>query len=423
MNNTGPLSPPTSIASNDWADRPARGPYPPHGKPLPPNAEYGRRNLATPPVSGQMSGYPHPPSSPGGPNSRGPPPHGYRGNPSPPNSVAARSSSGTQVSVEAQRRKQEMIENMLGQSYGVLKRHLASQAADGKLGRRPNKARHKLVQLTPMQFQELSKDVCDELLRRTRHEQWKKQGGNGPEPPKFLPPMEDIHPKRNQARQTLSELPDERFLTLASDTFFEIERRVPRIPGGDIARGGSPANSMRGPPGRTGTPPNGMRPGSRDQMRRPPPRQNSLGGQVMAGLGIPGVDDYNNRPAPKSTQANTMVPNKSYLVEEDDEGDGESMYDLSRRHTGATSHSFGSAEKAEFQEKVNSLEGRVNEMQKQLQEKDSTIQQLESNHRELETSHQGLESTHRELESSHQELQSTHMGHQDERRRVRPIPL
>ena len=273
-----------------------------------------------------------------------------------------------------------MVENMLGQSYGVLKRHLASLAADGRPGRRPNKAKHKLVQLTPLQFMELSRDVCDELLRRMRYDQWRKHGGAAPEPPSFLPAVEDIHPKRNQARKTLSELPEERFQVLSTDVFFEIERRVPRFPGGDIGRGGSPA-SMRGPPSRSGTPIG--RPGSRDQMRRPP-RQNSLGSQVLAGAGIPEVNDY--RPMPKSSQANTMVPNKSYLVEDDDDHEG-SVYNA-RRQTAQSSGSYGSEKVAEYQGKVHDLEIRVEDLQKQLEVRDATIQRLESSHGERESEKQ-----------------------------------
>ncbi|KAJ3043364.1 component of the polarisome, partial [Rhizophlyctis rosea] len=49
----------------------------------------------------------------------------------------------------------------------------------------------------------------------------------GPAP--FLPVRDDFHPKRNQARQKLATLPSSRFKDLASDVYFEIERRFPNV--------------------------------------------------------------------------------------------------------------------------------------------------------------------------------------------------
>lgn len=40
---------------------------------------------------------------------------------------------------------------------------------------------------------------------------------------------EEFHPKRNQARQKLATLPKTRFKDLASDVFFELERRFPEL--------------------------------------------------------------------------------------------------------------------------------------------------------------------------------------------------
>lgn len=43
----------------------------------------------------------------------------------------------------------------------------------------------------------------------------------------FLPVRTDFHPKRNQARQKLATLPKNRFKDLASDVFYELNRRFP----------------------------------------------------------------------------------------------------------------------------------------------------------------------------------------------------
>ncbi|WVO23480.1 uncharacterized protein IAS62_004834 [Cryptococcus decagattii] len=82
-------------------------------------------------------------------------------------------------------------------------------------------AREKLTRLTKLQFQELSTDVYDELMRRLAVER-----GEGETAP-FLPVREDFHPKRNQARQKLATLPNNRFKDLASDVFYELRRRFP----------------------------------------------------------------------------------------------------------------------------------------------------------------------------------------------------
>lgn len=80
-------------------------------------------------------------------------------------------------------------------------------------------AREKLVRLTQQQFQELSTDVYDELVRREN---------NDPTAP-FLEVRSEFHPKRNQARQKLATLPKTRFKDLASDVFAELDRRYPHF--------------------------------------------------------------------------------------------------------------------------------------------------------------------------------------------------
>ena len=101
-------------------------------------------------------------------------------------------------------------------------------------------AGQKLTRLTHQQFQELSTDVYDELLRRKDY----SHDNRGPyffppplpNPPTsplalvpFLPVREDFHPKRNQARQKLATLPMLRFKDLSGDVYHELVRRYPEF--------------------------------------------------------------------------------------------------------------------------------------------------------------------------------------------------
>lgn len=81
---------------------------------------------------------------------------------------------------------------------------------------RAQKARAKLLKLSPSQFYELSTDVFDELKRRS---------SNSPEQPEYLLPKASFHIKRNQARQKLANLSQTRFNDLVDDILFEIKRR------------------------------------------------------------------------------------------------------------------------------------------------------------------------------------------------------
>ena len=382
----GTLSP-ESIGGSEWSGI-AR--YQSENSYSPPTfVPNGRNNLITPPISASSNTLNGNLSN--GTNRR---PNDLRDNPSPPDSVA-RSSNGTTIS-EGQRRKQSMMEESLWQHYTTLKRYLSQSLRDEKGNVKPNRARDKLLRLSPVQFQELSTDVYDELLRR---QSASAQQPNAPAGiPTYLTPRDNFHPKRNQARQKLSTLPPTRFRDLATDVFYEVERRVPRFAGGNIDRTGSPASSMRGPPSRGGTP-NGFRPGSREQG--PPrgvpgygPRQGSLGGQVFAGLGIPGIgiqEDGYGRPTAKTFQSNTIVPNKSTLVEDDDDQtgpeDNDDPYRLGSLGGGREVHnrsrSGGSDERerkiiADYQAQVGDLQARVSELEYQVQEKDTSIHKLES---------------------------------------------
>ncbi|GAA5918784.1 hypothetical protein JCM1841_002734 [Sporobolomyces salmonicolor] len=106
--------------------------------------------------------------------------------------------------------------------YDALKRWLTREGALANASTRTN-AREKLTRLTRQQFQELSTDVYDELVRRMED----AAGRPGEQP--FLAVRPDFHPKRNQARQKLATLPLQRFRDLASDVYFELDRRYPEF--------------------------------------------------------------------------------------------------------------------------------------------------------------------------------------------------
>ncbi|EKD18377.1 cell polarity protein [Drepanopeziza brunnea f. sp. 'multigermtubi' MB_m1] len=328
----GPMSP-VSVGDSEWS---GISKYQRNDKdsPYPPTTQRGQ--LASPPLSGGSTGA----MNGGGYPPRGPPMgNGPGGAPSPPSSIA-RSSGGNGLYAQSESgrsRKDEQFESALSEHYVALRRYLAQSLRDEKVNPRPNRARDKLLRLSPVQFQELSTDVFDELLRR---QQSGRRTPNGAAPvggpPPYLLPKDIFHPKRNQARQKLSTLPPSRFRDLATDVFYELERRFPRFAGDNISRMDSPASSMRGPPSRNGngTPVNGM-----PRMRRPSDatsvsgfsvRSDSRGGPrpmnggMNGGLGVPhspGMppNDY-SRPTPKQFQSNTIVPNKSTMVEDDETG-------------------------------------------------------------------------------------------------------
>ncbi|KAH8087889.1 hypothetical protein BXZ70DRAFT_540058 [Cristinia sonorae] len=104
--------------------------------------------------------------------------------------------------------------------FDELHRYLASYLVREPANSRST-ARQKLTRLTRQQFQELSTDVYDELVRR-------KTNTSENEIP-FLPVRDDFHPKRNQARQKLATLPTGRFKDLSSDVYYELARRYPEF--------------------------------------------------------------------------------------------------------------------------------------------------------------------------------------------------
>lgn len=246
------------------------------------------------------------------------------GGPSPPPSVG-RSSTATDLYArsESGRSGREInVEAVLGEHYVALKRYLSQTSRDGKPNPPANKARDKLQRLTGVQFLELSTDVFDELLRR---QAFSRRPPNAPPnvgPPPYLIPEDTFHPKRNQARQKLSSLGPPRFRDLATDVFCELERRYPRFVAGDIPRLSSPVSTRA--PSRAGTPMGGYPP--RGMGRRQPSNASSIRGpgSIVDGYDIPpspGMPPSGyDRPTPKQFQSNTIIPNKSTMVEEDDEG-------------------------------------------------------------------------------------------------------
>ena len=317
MNGLNPPLSPVSLGGSEWA-------YPPPDKDAGPYSN-NRGQLITPPdsassVKAMNGGFPPGPRSVGGP--------------SPPPSVG-RSSAGTNLyarseSGRSQSQQTENQELVLSEHYVSLKRYLSAASRDGNPKPPPNKARDKLQRLTGVQFLELSTDVYDELKRRESAARVPPNAPPGSGPPDFLLPEENFHPKRNQARQKLSSLGPPRFRDLATDVFCELERRYPRFAVGDIPRVGSPM-SIRRPPSRsqTQTPVGGGMNGfpPRGQSRRRPSEASSVRSGRGAptpvnGFPSPGLPngDY-GRPMAKQFQSNTIVPNKSTMVEEDDDPD------------------------------------------------------------------------------------------------------
>lgn len=328
------------------------------------------------------------------------------GNPSPPSSVG-RSSDGTGLYASSvsdasmNTRKMQMLEETLSEHFRVLKAYLGPYLNDEKGNPRPSRAKDKLTRLSAVQFQELSTDVYDESIRR---EQDRKRGGPGAlgnDTPNFLLPKTNFHPKRNQARQKLSTLPLERFRQLATDVFYELERRFPRFTSGEMARSASPAASIasrisnRGPGSGTpnsmaGRPPPG--PGYRGPPASGPP--NGPPGPPGPPGGLrPGSSGENafGRPLPKTFQQNTIVPNKGTMVEDDDDSaadDDDDAFNLegaaARRQTNKSAKSMSMAQDkmvVDLQNQVSDLQGKLSSLEASLRDRDDELQRLQDNDR------------------------------------------
>lgn len=235
-------------------------------------------------------------------------------------------------------------EDALSKHYISLKTYLQASLQDEKGNIKPNRARDKLLRLSVTQFIELSTDVYDELIRREDDRLQRVENV-----PRFLLPKQNFHPKRNQARQKLSTLPIERFRQLATDVFYELERRIPRLggmgrPNSNMsdASGRSRAMSrpgMRPPQGQYGGPfpPGG--PGSRAAPPNGPMSPYGPGPNGPPSARRPSEAGSLGRPLPKQfqtqhAQSNTIVPNKSTMVEDDDMDDDEDAFGLDHVGTG-----------------------------------------------------------------------------------------
>jgi hypothetical protein len=338
----------------------------------------------------------------------------------------SRSSDGT-IS-DDQSRKYRRMEAELFQHYTVLKAFLRGGAQQPP---RPNKARDKLLRLSPVQFHELSTDVFDELQRRQASAPLPGRPPRQQNVPPFLQPRPDFHEKRNQARQKLSSLQTPRFRDLSTDVFCELERRFPQFARPDGGRRDSSRSQSRGPG-----------PSSRDGPQVPP--MNGFGPPPRAAtIGLPSgpahnrgkssqnslpmfdngpISDY-GRPMPKQFQSNTITPNKSMMVEDEDESQmAESKYDRSSdafglessmtsphsdRDTAATSQSgisVGFPKQngpglAELQDTVSRLESN-------LELRDEELRQLKRQSEEWVFTKQDLESKLQRAESLNQSLQT-----------------
>ncbi|KNG87983.1 cell polarity protein [Aspergillus nomiae NRRL 13137] len=420
MNGHSGTMSPVSVDGSDWSGinqyQKSEGPFSP--------TLSSRGNLATPPTSGAANG----PNGAGLPNGTLSERMSDSGNPPSPTSVAARSSDGTLSDQRSKRYRQ--MEEILGKHYVVLRRFLSAPYREDRNGR-PSKARDKLLRLSATQFHELSTDVYDELLRR---QQAMPSPGRPPRPdiPPFLPPRQDFHEKRNQARQKLASLQHVRFRDLATDVYTELERRFPQFPEKESRRA-SPAPSLRGRPSNGYPPPNGYGPGAypppRSQSRGPPRRGYPSGGppgSPMSGvfpprqgsLGGPPSINGDHGPMAKSFQSNTIVPNKSTMVEDDDDMAGvDDDYDArsdafaldavlqSRRGTTTT---LGEGERkllADTQSQVSVLQEKVNKLEELLKSKDEEL----SKHHGDQTKVDELEGL---LKARDEELSKYQEGHE-----------
>ncbi|CAK1357822.1 unnamed protein product [Cercospora beticola] len=416
-----PMSP-LSMSSNDSSfvgqysslgaatlGNPSDGPYGsggPYGaaRPLqssPPSSQHpsSSTDVSRPSASGSSMRPPSSASSVGMSND------GRMGLPRPPN----RDSSRSQIAPGS--------EEALARHYGALKAYLADSLQDEKGNVRPNRARDKLLRLSVTQFMELSTDVYDELVRREDERLQRVENV-----PRFLLPKQNFHPKRNQARQKLSTLPPERFRQLATDVFYELERRIPRFVGGDISRPMSGASNVSS---RSRAPTiNGMRPpGPGYGMGMggpPPPRGASQGAPYIAGPNGPMAPGQRRpseaaslgRPLPKQFASNTIVPNKSTMVEDDDMDDDEFGLDhvspgISDRYSKATSAEdrdrmkAQAEEIAELKEKLEALESKLAIKDKEL----AKTADIEAERGEWATTRVGLEQKHTEAQNFNDALQ------------------
>lgn len=391
MNGRPEAMSPVSVDGSDWSGLNQYGkPESPFSSTFPSS----RSNLATPPTSF----VPGAPLTPNGPLS--PSPSNLSSNPSPPNSTTARASgraSGRASDGAGQKLTKEQVKQIY-HHYATLKDSIKNTSDKGR--ENVPKVQDKAFKLSVEQFYELITDIYDESTRRK--EQTK---------PDHLPPRREFHPKRNDARKRLARLVAERFATLVTDVLRETQRRFPEFPNAYYR---SPANMGRartsqrgpGPPlhGRQGYPSGGP-PGS------PLPPRGFMGGP-------PPVNG--NGPLPRSFQSNTMVPNKSTMVEDSDDMGPEEEDDarsdafaldaaLSRRGTTTT---LGDDERRmliESQTQVTALQEKIGKLEELLRARDDELAHSSeisrSERQEWEKVRHGLEDKVSEVEKSNTLLQ------------------
>ncbi|KAG6013445.1 hypothetical protein E4U43_007283 [Claviceps pusilla] len=334
-----------------------------------------RGNLASPSTTGGFSG-----NGAMSPNGF---PSGTRSNggPSPPPSLG-RSSTGTNILSAGGGAgdggpygNRELDESVLLEHYFAFKAFLHARGQDAR--QPPNKARDKLLRLSTVQFFELSTDVFDELIRR---QTMARAPPNAPNPaPQFLLPEKTFHQKRNQARQRLSALGHPRFRDLATDVYHELERRFPHFVGRDPPRAGSSMSMRNGPNGRNGNPPNGVySPRGPSRMRRPSEASSIRGGGLPPSdmYGVPPSPSLPNgdfgRPMPKHlNQSNTIVPNKSTMLEEDDDNGAASEADKRMVES--------------YQAQIRELQEKLTNMEDQLKKKDDQLSSVVESERSTAT--------------------------------------
>ncbi|TDL20526.1 hypothetical protein BD410DRAFT_365996 [Rickenella mellea] len=101
--------------------------------------------------------------------------------------------------------------------YEEMAAYLMNHPAKEPANMRPPTQRE-LARLTTQQFQELSTDVYDELIRKNNNSENELPS---------LPVRGEFHPKRNEARQKLATHP--RFKDFCNYVFEELRRRVPDL--------------------------------------------------------------------------------------------------------------------------------------------------------------------------------------------------
>ncbi|RVD86988.1 uncharacterized protein DFL_005238 [Arthrobotrys flagrans] len=364
---------------------------------------------------------------------------GRSSNTSPPSSVA-RSSDGMRMYEDSPnmrprmrmppRRDQKLDdEQQVARQHAALKALLEPYLKADKNDSKANKARDKLLRLTGIQFQELSTDVYDELQRRqgagdrlsSASSVTKSNPTDLPEASTpYLMPRTEFHPKRNQARQKLSTLPTPRFRDLATDVFYELERRYPHVTGSSIDRPASPASSLRdnspnnqqdrrpkpaplnpnpqngaqrpGPGGYGMQPrtPTGLGPGAGPGGSNGPGGPNGMGGQngggPPSGLGGPNGPGAGpnslGRPLPKNLQPQNR-PDKPVSDEDYDEMPNDEEVNGRESLASNTSSSreplSNQADKkliADYQVQVSTLQKKLDEIEFQTREKDREISRL-----------------------------------------------